>query len=85
MLAASLHVVEHRMFAGALSKERLSLVERALVKGVKAINKSQSISPLCAPPYGDFRNCRSNAWATSIARELEHVATSHKAAHSATE
>ncbi|HEV2027979.1 MAG TPA: hypothetical protein VGS16_05525 [Candidatus Dormibacteraeota bacterium] len=55
------------------------------MKGVKAINKSQSISPLCAPPYGDFRNCRSNAWATSIARELEHIATSHKAAHSATE
>jgi menaquinone-dependent protoporphyrinogen oxidase len=58
-LAASLNFVEHRLFSGALRKERLSLVERALAKGVKA-------------PYGDFRNWPEiDAWAASIARELE--------------
>ena len=35
-LETSLNVVEHRLFAGAMNKERLSLVERTLVKGVKA-------------------------------------------------
>jgi menaquinone-dependent protoporphyrinogen oxidase len=63
-LATSLNFVEHRMFSGALRKERLSLVERALVKGVKA-------------PYGDFRKWTEiDAWAASIARELEHSARS---------
>jgi menaquinone-dependent protoporphyrinogen oxidase len=58
-LAASLNVVEHRLFAGALRKERLSLVERALVKGVKA-------------PYGDFRNWTEiDSWAASIAHHLK--------------
>ena len=71
-LATSLKFVEHRLFPGALRKERLSLVERALVKGVKAINKSPSTSPLCAPPYGDFRDWTEiDAWAATIARELE--------------
>ncbi len=42
-LAASLKAVEHRLFAGELDKSHLSIVERALVKGVKA-------------PYGDFRD-----------------------------
>ena len=58
-LAASLKVVEHRLFAGALRKERMSLVERALVKGVKA-------------PYGDFRNWTEiDSWAASIAHHLK--------------
>ena len=58
-LATSLKFVDHRLFPGALRKERLSLVERALVKGVKA-------------PYGDFRDWTEiDAWAAAIARGLE--------------
>ena len=58
-LESSLNVVEHRLFAGAMSKERLSLVERALVKGVKA-------------PYGDFRDWNAiDSWAATIARQLD--------------
>jgi menaquinone-dependent protoporphyrinogen oxidase len=58
-LAASLNFVEHRLFSGALRKERLSLVERAVVKAVKA-------------PYGDFRDWTEiDAWAAAIVRELE--------------
>ena len=58
-LAASLHFVEHRLFSGELREERLSLVGRALVKGVKA-------------PCGDFRTWPEiDAWAAAIARELE--------------
>jgi menaquinone-dependent protoporphyrinogen oxidase len=58
-LGASLNVVEHRLFAGSMSKDRLSLVERALVKGVKA-------------PYGDFRDWNAiQWWAASIAKDLE--------------
>jgi len=57
-LEASLNVVEHRLFAGSMSKDRLSLVERALVKGVKA-------------PYGDFRDWSAiDWWAAAIAKEL---------------
>jgi menaquinone-dependent protoporphyrinogen oxidase len=60
LLGASLKVVEHRVFSGALRKDRLSLVERALVMGVKA-------------PYGDFRNWTEiEAWTASIAMELKH-------------
>ena len=58
-LKTSLKVVEHRLFAGALRRERLSLVERALVKGVKA-------------PYGDFRDWSEiDSWSASIARHLK--------------
>jgi menaquinone-dependent protoporphyrinogen oxidase len=58
-LATSLNVVEHRLFAGAMSKERLSLVERALVKGVKA-------------PYGDYRDWSEiDSWAATIAQQLD--------------
>lgn len=58
-LATSPNVVEHRLFAGAMSKERLSLVERALVKGVKA-------------PYGDFREWSEiDSWAATIAQHLD--------------
>lgn len=54
-----LKVVEHRLFAGALRKERMSLVERALVKGVKA-------------PYGDFRDWSEiDLWSESIAHHLK--------------
>lgn len=57
-LAASLHVVEHRLFAGAMSKNRLSFLERVLVNGVKA-------------PYGDFRDWNEiDSWAATIAQYL---------------
>ncbi len=58
-LKTLLKVVEHRLFAGALRKERMSLVERALVKGVKA-------------PYGDFRDWSEiDLWSESIAHHLK--------------
>jgi menaquinone-dependent protoporphyrinogen oxidase len=62
-LKTSLNVVEHRLFAGAMRKEGLSLVERALVKGVKA-------------PYGDFRDWSEvDSWAATIAKDLESTAS----------
>jgi menaquinone-dependent protoporphyrinogen oxidase len=61
-LKTSLNVVEHRVFAGALRREHLSLVERAMVKGVKA-------------PYGDFRDWSEiDSWAASIARNIKAAA-----------
>jgi menaquinone-dependent protoporphyrinogen oxidase len=58
-LKTSLNAVEHRLFAGALRKEGLSLVERAVVKGVKA-------------PYGDFRNWSEiDSWVASIKHDLK--------------
>jgi menaquinone-dependent protoporphyrinogen oxidase len=67
-LEASLNVVEHRLFAGSMSKDRLSLVERALVKGVKA-------------PYGDFRDWNAiDWWATGIAKQLSGSPTAQAAA-----
>ena len=58
-LKTLLKVVEHRLFAGALRKERLSLLERALAKGVKA-------------PYGDFRDwSQIDSWSASIAHDLK--------------
>jgi menaquinone-dependent protoporphyrinogen oxidase len=67
-LEASLNVVEHRVFAGAMSKDRLSLVERILVKGVKA-------------PYGDFRDWNAiDWWAAAIAKQLRGSPTAQTAA-----
>jgi menaquinone-dependent protoporphyrinogen oxidase len=58
-LRTSLSVIEHRLFAGALHKERLSLAERALVKGVTA-------------PYGDFRPWSEiDSWTGSIATSIK--------------
>jgi menaquinone-dependent protoporphyrinogen oxidase len=58
-LRSSLNAVEHRLFAGALRKERLSLVERAVVMGVKA-------------PYGDFRDWSEiDSWVASIVQHLD--------------
>lgn len=67
-LEASLNVVEHRLFAGSMRKDRLSLVERALVKGVKA-------------PYGDFRDWDAiDWWAAAIAKQLSGSPTAQSAA-----
>ena len=61
-LVTTLNAVEHRVFAGAMQKERLSLVERALVKGVKA-------------PYGDFRDWTEiDSWVASIDSRLNEPA-----------
>lgn len=57
-LMTSLKVVEHRLFAGTLRKDHLSLLERAVVKGVKA-------------PYGDFRDWGEiDSWVASIVQHL---------------
>jgi menaquinone-dependent protoporphyrinogen oxidase len=67
-LETSLNVVQHRLFAGAMSKDRLSLVERAMVKGVKA-------------PYGDFRDWGAiDWWAAAIAKDLNSSRTAQTAA-----
>jgi menaquinone-dependent protoporphyrinogen oxidase len=67
-LKTSLNIVEHRLLGGAMSKERLSLVERALVKGVKA-------------PYGDFRDWSTiDSWAAAIAKDLDSSPTAQTAA-----
>jgi menaquinone-dependent protoporphyrinogen oxidase len=48
----------HRLFAGKLSKEKLSFGERAIVSALRA-------------PYGDFRDWGAiEAWAGTIAEEL---------------
>ena len=50
---------DHHVFAGALDKNELNMIERAAVRAVKA-------------PYGDFRDWDEiDAWADTIARELE--------------
>ncbi len=49
-----IHPVDHRVFAGALDKRRLTLVERTMVKAVHA-------------PYGDHRDWTAiDAWADII-------------------
>lgn len=54
---------DHRVFAGALDREELSLGERAVVKVVRA-------------PYGDFRDWRAvTAWATAIGEDLRRTTT----------
>ena len=53
---------DHRVFAGALDRDDLSLGERAVVKVVRA-------------PYGDFRNWEDvTAWATAIGDALPRPA-----------
>jgi menaquinone-dependent protoporphyrinogen oxidase len=53
-----LHPREHRVFFGALDRDKLSFSERMLVKAVKA-------------PDGDFRDWEAiNGWADEIAHEL---------------
>ena len=50
---------DHHVFAGALDKNELNMIERAAVRAVKA-------------PYGDFRDWDEiDAWADTIAREFE--------------
>jgi len=57
-LAAVLGARGHRLFSGALTKDGLSLLERAAAKAVHA-------------PYGDYRDWREvQAWAEMIATEL---------------
>jgi menaquinone-dependent protoporphyrinogen oxidase len=54
----AIHPREHRVFYGALDPDKLSFLERAVVKGVKA-------------PTGDFRDWDDiDAWAGSIAESL---------------
>jgi menaquinone-dependent protoporphyrinogen oxidase len=61
-LAAALPIVEHRLFGGAMSKSRLSFLERTIVKGVRA-------------PFGDFRDWKEiDAWAATIAQQLKEAA-----------
>jgi menaquinone-dependent protoporphyrinogen oxidase len=50
--------VEHRVFAGVLDRDRLSLTERAVAKVVRA-------------PYGDYRDWDDiRAWAAEVAKRL---------------
>ena len=57
-LMTSIRAVDHHLFAGALNVSELSLVERVIVKGVKA-------------PTGDFRDWTEiDSWGTTIARQL---------------
>ena len=57
-LATSIKAADHHLFAGALNVSELSLLERVIVKGVKA-------------PAGDFRDWSAiDSWGTTIAREL---------------
>jgi len=57
-LMTSIRAVDHHLFAGALNVSELSLLERVIVKGVKA-------------PTGDFRDrTEIDSWGTTIARQL---------------
>jgi menaquinone-dependent protoporphyrinogen IX oxidase len=57
-LVAALDVHEHRVFAGELDRDKLSLIERTTVRAVKV-------------PYGDFRDWDEvRAWADEISDEL---------------
>jgi len=54
----STKAIGHHVFAGALNVRELSLVERIILKGVKA-------------PTGDFRDWGEiDSWGTTIARHL---------------
>ena len=56
-----LHPREHRIFAGALSREEMGFGERTIISMVKA-------------PYGDFRDWDAiKAWARDIAHQLGGV------------
>jgi menaquinone-dependent protoporphyrinogen oxidase len=57
-VVASVGAVEHRTFAGALHRQRLSFPERALVAALRA-------------PYGDFRDWEAiRSWAHGIGAAL---------------
>jgi menaquinone-dependent protoporphyrinogen oxidase len=57
-LVESTHAWGHHLFSGALNSKQLSIVERAIVKGVKA-------------EYGDFRDwAEIEAWAARITQQL---------------
>ncbi len=57
-LLAPLRAVEHRVFRGRLDRNDLNLVERAVVRGLRA-------------PSGDFRNWNDvEVWALEISAEL---------------
>ena len=59
-----LHPREHRIFAGALSREEMGFGERTIISMVKA-------------PYGDFRDWEAiKAWAREIAHELDRLPAS---------
>lgn len=52
------HALEHRLFSGALRRDRLGFAERAMVAALRA-------------PYGDFRDWAAiDAWAHDIATAL---------------
>jgi menaquinone-dependent protoporphyrinogen oxidase len=54
----SVHVRGHALFSGALNPKQLSMLERAIVQGVKA-------------EYGDFRDwSQIEVWAVDIAQQL---------------
>lgn len=56
---------DHRLFYGALTRDKLGIAERMVVKAVKA-------------PEGDFRDWDEiQVWATSIAAELARDARAH--------
>lgn len=56
--ATSIKTVDHHLFAGNLNVNGLSLLERVIVKGVKA-------------PTGDYRDWNEiDSWGTTIARQL---------------
>jgi menaquinone-dependent protoporphyrinogen oxidase len=60
---ASIHPREHRGFAGAMDRSKLSFMERTVAKAVHA-------------PDGDFRDWTEiDAWAASIAHQLPLAAT----------
>jgi menaquinone-dependent protoporphyrinogen oxidase len=62
-VVASVGAVEHRTFAGALHRQRLSFPERALVAALRA-------------PYGDFRDWEAiRSWAHGIAASLVPAST----------
>lgn len=59
-----LHPREHRIFAGALSREEMGFGERTIISMVKA-------------PYGDFRDWEAiKAWAREIAQQLNRLPAS---------
>jgi menaquinone-dependent protoporphyrinogen oxidase len=59
--AQAVQVRGYELFSGALNPKQLSMLERAIVKGVKA-------------EYGDFRDwSQINAWAVDVAQQLHAV------------
>lgn len=58
-LVAATHAIEHRVFAGAIDRDALGFVERAVIRALRA-------------PTGDFRDFDAiRAWADQIATALD--------------